>query len=222
MWSANSGGDSDLPPIPRDAPGAPRHRPSKRRTVVTVAVLALTCVGVATCVKAQLWTMNESQRQEICHSNLSGLAAVYVSAAQENRAEADRWSGSALWLAMRKEGLVGRGQESALLCPGDGSVDRPPSPGQIPAWDRVDLDAPPRELCSYAGRDFANFPLDDSAGLPQAIGACIHHRGVAIVAFDDGSVRAMGREELGLAPDDDIVCGPESKSSLLNKLVGGN
>ena len=222
MWREDSGGGSDPPPIPPDALSAPRHRRWKRTTVATVALLALICVGVVTCVRAQLWRMNESTRQETCASNLSVLAAIYVAAALENRVELHRRSGSALWLAMRKDGVkVGRGQENLLLCPGDGSVDRP-SPGQIPAWDEVNLDDPPRELCSYAGRDFASFPIDDSLGQPHAIGACIHHRGVAIVAFDDGSVRKMGREELGLAPDDDIVCGPESKSRLLRQLLGGN
>lgn len=208
---------SEPPPIPPDAPGAAAARRAKRRIVVTVAVLVVIGAGVAKCVSHQLWIMNESSRFEFCDSQMSDLASAFAAQRMRDPKRAERWSGSALWIAMRQDGVRARdGRDLVLVCRGDLDAEAADD------LTGVDLEHPPRELCSYAGRDFANFPLAADAGEPQPIGACVHHRGGAVVGFDDGSVRKMDRAELGLAAGDDIVCGPESKSPLLRQLLGGN
>jgi hypothetical protein len=219
---------SEPPPIPRDAPPAPAARSgglsTKAIILIVAGVLALpVCAGLVTAVAIMVPKMQETARRTTCMSHLSGLTGFYLSDAMADRARAQRWSGSSLWLAMRRQGTpVLRGQEKTLLCPGDVMVRLPETESERSAWDNVDLEHPPRELCSYAGRDFAAFPIDPAERGPHPIGACIHHRGGAVVAFDDGSCQFMTKEDLGLEHDDEMVVGPESASPVLSVLRGGD
>jgi hypothetical protein len=164
--------------------------------------------------------MKETARRTECMSHLSELSMGFVMKQLEDPKAAQRWSGSSLWLAMRRNvPHAGDGRDTMLLCPGD--VAAMP-PGGTADWNGLDLERPPRELCSYAGRDFARFPIDENDVKKQAIGACVHHRGGAVVAFDAGDVQFMTREELGLEPDADIKTGPDSASPVLRVLRGGD
>lgn len=186
--------------------------------LIVCGVLALPVVaGVVTAVAIMVPKMQETARKTTCMSNLMELSHAYIEDAMENGTKARRWSGSAMWLSRRHR--VG---ESRLLCAGDEAVRLPESDADRSAWDAVDLANPARELCSYAGRDFANFPIDPEICDKQPIGACVHHRNGAVVAFDEGDVRFMTREDLGISEDDEIRCGPESASPILRKLLGGN
>ena len=219
MWRADSGGDSDPPPVPRDAPGAPRRGLPKVAIVLIRVCVGLTVAYFVACVAVTGHRMGREGRYKLCRRHLSALADGFAIDRTQDSTRAQRWSGSSLWLAMRRNTThVLRGAESTLFCPEDDDAD---PPGDA-AWDSVDLEHPPRELCSYAGRDFAAFPLDENATEPQPIGACVHHRDGVLVAFDNGWVQMMYREQIGLGPDDPMVVGPESKSPLLRMLVGGN
>jgi hypothetical protein len=68
---------------------------------------------------------------------------------------------------------------------------------------------------AYLVRDFSRRPLPDPKGGKAPLFACLRHSGLAVVAFDDSSVEFLDRTALGLAPEDAIETGPESKSELL-------
>lgn len=219
-------GGTEPPPIPPVPPGPWPNLAgrSKRELAVIFGSIVLPCVALPVVIVAvMLPKMEEPSRVTTCHSHLSELAQCYVDAARTDPRAAQRWSGPAMWLALRSGGASERcRQERLFFCPDDGSADVPSSQVEHAAWDDADLASPPREVCSYAGRDFANHPISQDDPGPHAIGACVHHRRGALVAYDDGDVRYLERDELGLTPDDDVVCGPESKSPLLRQLVGGN
>jgi hypothetical protein len=187
--------------------------------VVGVPLLA----GVVTTVAIVVPRMQETKRRTQCMSNLSELLVRHVTASMDDPKQAARWSGSSLWLAQRRGGMrVRRGEETLLICPGDALARPPVSESDRAEWDSVDLDHPPRHLCSYAGRDFAAFPIDPTGEEKNPIGACVHHRGGAVVAFDTGDVQFFTREQLGIAPDAKITVGPDSASPMLRVLRGGN
>lgn len=135
--------------------------------------------------------------------------------------------GPALFVAWRATGRLGVDEAELLLCADDPDSLEPGSSAWLEAWSDVDLANPPRGICSYAVRDFAAFPLVPNAKSPQPIAACLHHgatslgRGVAVVLFDDASVRRLGFEELGISSNDELVAGPRSKVPLLRVMIGG-
>lgn len=216
------------PPIPPDAPAAV---PARRGGLSTTAIVLIVCgvlalplvAGVVTTVAIVVPRMQETRNKITCMSNLSELSQRHLMASMEDPRQAVRWSGSALWLAQRRGGVrVRRGEEKLLLCPGDDLARPPQSESDRAEWDSVDLKLPPRHLCSYAGRDFAAFPIDPDDGEKHPIGACVHHRGGAVIAFDAGDVLFFSRADLGIAPDAEITFGPDSASPLLRTLTGGN
>lgn len=69
-------------------------------------------------------------------------------------------------------------------------------------------------LTGYAGP--GERPSDLRGPVPL-IGDLTYDDG-AIIGYSDGSVRWLDREELGLAVDDPIRCGPQSKSPILRML----
>ena len=202
-----------LPIPPNAAAAAPAGRRGLSMKVIVLTVAA-GVAGAATSFAIMLPKMRETERRTTCMKNLLELSHVYFEDMLENGPKARRWSGPAMWLSRRQ-----RGAESRLLCPEDATVRSPVTDADRAAWDDANLADPRRDLCSYAGRDFANFPIDSCR---NAIGACVHHRGGVIVAFDIGDVRFFTREQLGISEDDEIRCGPESASPLLRMLVGGN
>jgi hypothetical protein len=108
-----------------------------------------------------------------------------------------------------------------FFCPQQGSSVHVPT-GE--AYERVTKDALTwrrfPELTDFAGRrnDEPAYVLDDEAETGnEPILACRYGGGV-IVGFDDGRVRVVDREDLGLGPDEEIVFGEASTSPLLRKL----
>jgi hypothetical protein len=168
-------------------------------------------------------SLRESQRRFACCQNLSSLAQFFVVQRVEAPKTPPKHSGVALPLSWRKAGrpilpIV----EGILRCPGDPDL-RPKDAAWTRALESVDLGNPPLDLCSYAFRDFAAFPLDPNSPELQPIacdrqgrdGRTPHHAGGICVAFEDGSTRFFEREELGLKDDEPIVVGPDSKAPWL-------
>jgi hypothetical protein len=154
-----------------------------------------------------------------CMEHLSQLGQIYLLLAQDNHAKAQKWSGPALWLSMRRNAAeIKRGEERVLLCPLDQAARPSSSDAERKAWDDVDLAHPASGLCSYAGRDFVNFPLNLKSSDKEPIGACLHHPGGVSFVFDGGDAQFLSLAELGLASDAEKIVGPDSKSPLLRKL----
>ncbi|HEU4395992.1 MAG TPA: hypothetical protein VFS92_10535 [Planctomycetota bacterium] len=70
-------------------------------------------------------------------------------------------------------------------------------------------------LTSYLVRDFERCPVPRGAVEKYPMLLCTHHDVGVNVGYDDSSVVFLDREALGLAPDDAIETGPQSKSELL-------
>jgi hypothetical protein len=214
---------SPVPPPP-PLPAGDDRPPGKKRSVLLIVlivagVLAIPCIaGLVGTVAIIVPQMKEKQHRFTCQNNLSQLGGLYVAQAYSGEAaQLHAHSGPAFFLAWRLDGsgLIREGQESVFLCPGDPEAHPRP---QTADWDSVDLANPPRELCSYAARDFAAFPLDPHPSEPQVIGACLHHKGGVNVLYDDGAARFLTLMELGVIARTDISVGPQSKVELLRPL----
>ena len=206
------------------APAMPAKRAWIGLALVALAVLAA-ALFIGNRIHRKLdEAANGSQRLTACKGNLARLGADLADDAKRQAPSARRWSGPALWISLRRlGGPVRRGDERLYLCPGDTEAGDPPETDEErDAWDRVDLDRVPRELCSYAGRDFEHFPLESRPLVRNVLGACVQHRDGAVVVYDDGDVDLLGPQELGLGPDDEMTVGPESKSPVLRVLRFGD
>lgn len=138
-----------------------------------------------------------------------------------------RYSGVSVLLHFRRNsGCIKEGQETLFICPGDNQAINPTTPQQQQAYDALDLNDPRNNMCSYAVRDFLLYPLDPDAETPQIIacdrmgldGRTAHHSDGLCVLFDDGAVKFMSREDLGLSRDDPIVVGPRSTHPMLGRV----
>lgn len=217
---------TDAPlPDPQRAPGEASTRKLRRAlggllvSLLVLVVLALAFVGYVIANTCSIGS-NHFEARFQCANNLAQLGALWL----EDRDAATpppRLGGPALLLQWRTTGRVRAGQERVFLCPLDAAGADPMSPSFEARYDSIDLASPPRDLCSYAVRDFGAFPLDPWRTAPQPIAACVHHETGANVLFDDGSVNFFDREQLGVGPDDDVVAGPASKSPMLRVLIGG-
>jgi hypothetical protein len=190
---------------------------------------AFALVAVGTCFLAFLGVMflmtpvcftRESRNQLTCMNNQSQLAQSYLVATQ-GRPDANPLSDSALWLGCYGTSIK-RGDEQVFVCPGDPLSNVPETDADRARYERVDLAHVPRPVCSYAGRDFEKFPLDPTKAATEPLGACVNHKGCAIVAYADGDVRKMTLAELGFDSDDGKIVGPDSKSPVLRVLRFGD
>lgn len=190
-----------------------------RRLAIGAFLVVGLLLGGAAGVNAMMTRHHAAHTSLSCMNNLSQLAQVFLMRSADHPDEPVPFGGSALWLSYRKDHSdIKRGYERVLLCPNDDDAKYPETEDDKRAWDDVDLAHPSPHLCSYAARDFERCPLPAKSPAREAVGACLHHEGFAIVAFSEGDVQKMTLEELGLASDDEMVVGPESKSPLLRLL----
>jgi prepilin-type N-terminal cleavage/methylation domain-containing protein len=205
------------------------RRKTQGFTLIEIMVVITIIAGLVTAVAIMVPKMQETARQTNCLSNLNGLGQLYITKAMDKQSSSQKYSGVALWLSYRKTGQGGilRGQEKALMCPGDPSFRLPENEEDRKLWDNVDLDNPTDDLCSYAARDFKNHPISVESPEKEIIGCdrqgsngrTPHHRGVIICTFNEGDAQKMTREELGIATDEDIVVGPEASSKMLQNVI---
>jgi prepilin-type N-terminal cleavage/methylation domain-containing protein len=206
------------------------RRTAQGFTLIEIMVVIAIIAGLVTTVAIVVPRMQETQKQTTCMNNLSQLGQIYLLEAGENRGRAQKYSGVALWLSYRKGTKhIQRGDERALICPGDQGVAAPDTPDDQKKWDNADLDNPPSGLCSYAARDFKAYPMNVESPDKEIVGCdrqgedgkTMHHKNVIIIAFDHGDAQKMTREELGLSSDTEhgIAIGPEAENKMLQKVV---
>jgi hypothetical protein len=216
--------DVNPPQVQHGAPPAPKTgMPTWVIVLIVVGALFLfvipACVATVAIVVPK---MQETKRRTVCMSNLQALGEVFLTERMGDPKRKLR-SGPALFLEWRSTtSEIKRGNEKALICPGDVLARLPETEDDKKAWDRVDLDHAPRNLCSYAVRDFARFPLAPNAPDKAPIAACLNHKGGAVVLFDAGDVQFVPFEELGVQSHDEMTVGPDSKSPLLRVLRYGD
>lgn len=209
----------------QDAPAAAPAKkglPTWAIVLIVCGGLAIPCgAGLVATVAIVVPRMQEQSKRTRCMNNLHVLGQQWLVAEMSREGKSPRRSGSAIWLGFRKDGDIKRGDETWLLCPAD-SILFPETDADRRAWDDVDLSRAPRNLCSYAGRDFEAFPIDTGKGVPEAIGACLNHRGGAVVVFSNSRCEFMTTDELGFEGDDERRVGPDSQSMLLRTLRFGD
>jgi prepilin-type N-terminal cleavage/methylation domain-containing protein len=197
-------------------------------TLIEIMVVIAIIAGLVTTVAIVVPKMQAQQRKTGCLNNLSQLGQVYLIQAQENRSKAQKYSGVALWLSYRKNATdIKRGDEKVLMCPGDQGVKLPETEEDKKMWDNVDLDNPPSDLCSYAARDFKNYPLDIESKNKEIIGSdrqgsnqrTMQHENFLICVYEAGDAQPVTREELGVNTENPIVIGPEAENPMLKKVA---
>jgi hypothetical protein len=184
-----------------------------------VVVLAAVCglpviAGLIGTVVLVVPQMQERQRRLTCQVNLQSLTAQWVA---WNATQGDRPPPPGhLFIALRKQGVLGPSADALLRCPGDPGT---PPPGGIP-WESVDPERPPLGLCSYAVRDFARYPLDPAAAVHEVLAVCTSHGSAVVAAFVDGSVRVLDAEnDLYLPPGTPLTVGPGSQVEQFRALL---
>lgn len=204
------------------------RRRAKGFTLIEIMVVIAIIAGLVTTVAIIVPKMQETQKQTTCMNQLSQLGQVYLTHELESRAKAQKYSGVAMFLAYRKTAQdIKRGDERVLVCPGDQGVFIPETDDDRKKYDNVDLDNPPDDLCSYAGRDFKNFPLNVESKDKEIVGSdrqgrdgrTMHHQNLIVCVYTGGDVQKMTREQLGVSADAPIVIGPESDNAMLKKVA---
>jgi len=197
-------------------------------TLIEIMVVIAIIAGLVTTVAIVVPKMQEQQRKTGCLNNLSQLGQVYLMQAQENRAKAQKYSGVALWLSYRKNtSEIKRGDERALICPGDQGVALPETEEDKKKWDNVDLDNPPDDLCSYTARDFKNYPLNIESPNKEIIGSdrqgkdqrTMQHKNGLVCCYEHGDAQFVTRAELDINSENPIVVGPEAENPMLKKVA---
>jgi prepilin-type N-terminal cleavage/methylation domain-containing protein len=205
------------------------RRKTQGFTLIEIMVVIAIIAGLVTAVAIMVPKMQETARQTTCLTNLSQLGQLYITKSMEKQSTAQKYSGVALWLSYRKTGQGGilKGQEKALMCPGDPTFRLPENEEDRKQWDNVDLDNPQDDLCSYTARDFKAYPINMESPQKEIIGSdrqgsngrTAHHRNVIICTFNEGDAQKYGREELGIPSESDIVVGPEAENEMLKKVI---
>lgn len=203
------------------------RRKAQGFTLIEIMVVITIIAALVSTVAIIVPKMQESQRQMSCMNNLSQLGQVYLTEAMENKGRAQKYSGVALWLSYRKGAhQIQRGNEKVLICPGD-NIAMPDTEEDKKKWDNVALDNPPSDLCSYAARDFVNWPIGAEEKDKQIIGCdrqganqkTMHHKDVIICVYEAGDTQKMNREQLGVDSESPIIIGPDAQNEQLKKVV---
>jgi len=203
------------------------RRKAQGFTLIEIMVVITIIAALVSTVAVLVPKMQEQSHKTGCLGNLGQLGGVYLSEAMQNKGRAQKYSGVALWLSYRKDASnIKRGDEKALICPGD-NVAVPENDEDKKRWDNVDLNNPDSNLCSYAARDFVNFPTSVESKDKEIIGSdrqgtnqrTSQHKGGICCVFEGGDAQFFTREELSIPSESDIVIGPEASNANLKKVV---
>ena len=211
------------PPAAGDA--AARRRWARRRLWAALVVGMCAFPAFFLTVTTSVVRGQADRHQAACLDHQRALAGALL-----RRLPASGWparGGKAFVLALVAHGVLAPDDPEdlgLLFCPACGMPDferemQHAYRGLTPeSLDRTHLTS----LTAYAGRrnDEAAYRLDAAGGSAgeEPILACLCHARCALVAFADGSVRRLDREQLGLGLDDPIVVGEASRSPILKKL----
>ena len=129
-------------------------------------------------------------------------------------------------LALYGEGRLSVHSAGVFVCPGDpDAVSWKEAEEEYAGADLSDREFVKRHV-SYAVRDFTRFPIAEDD--PKAWVLCDRngvdgrtpqHRGTVHVLHADGQVRGWQADDLGFAPDEPIVVGPDSPHPELRKMI---
>jgi prepilin-type N-terminal cleavage/methylation domain-containing protein len=191
--------------------------------LVVIAIIATLVAAVSVTVPL----VQERNRRLGCQRNLKELGTLFLTYQQEKQGK-PRYDGASMFLYFRvSKSDVQKGQETVFTCPGDQSVTPPTTPELQAKYDEIDLTNPPADVCSYAVRDFTNYPMSMDSKELEIIacdkqgndGRTAHHQDGLVILYKDGSSKFMDRDSLGLSAEAPIVVGPGSEHDLLKKVI---
>jgi prepilin-type N-terminal cleavage/methylation domain-containing protein len=198
-------------------------------TLIEIMVVMGLIAGLVGMVALVVPQMMEKGKQTTCRNNLRQLGNTYQGYAIDiSKPVRPPHSGVAMWLYYRTvKNDIREGAEAVLFCPGDPSAQVPTGPDASARYDDIDLRNPPHDLCSFAARDFLNYPIRPGAKSIQIIGCdrngldgrTLHHEDGVNIVFDDSSVAYYDREMLGISRGADVVVGPDSDQALLKQVI---
>ena len=181
---------------------APPRDGTRKRWIVGAGVSVAAAVLVFALAVPS--TGRDADRRPQCANNLKNIMSVVM----ERRAS-KAWPGRGPDSGLRELTHLGlRDPEIVFLCPRD-EATRALVEGTASTGESGPL------LTSYLVRDFERCPVPRGAAGKHPFVLCTHHADGVNVGYDDSSVVYLDREALGLAPEDPIETGPESKSELL-------
>jgi hypothetical protein len=180
----------------------PRDRTRKRWIVGAGVSVAAAALVFALAVPS---TGRDADRRPQCANNLKNIMSIV----QERRASKSwrggRPRGDLLESARLRPGLE---WDLVLACPRDEAT-------RARIEERASAEEPGPVPSSYLVRDFERCPLPPGTAEKFPLILCTHHADGVNVGYDDSSVVYLDRPALGLAPEDAIETGPDSKSELL-------
>ena len=214
------------PPLPNPSPRSgpepePPPRSSLRTLWIVLGVVGVVVVGVLVVQIGLVATVipKIEHRAKLVKSkdNLNSLAKMHLALRLSTPQAEAPVDGRAFVLWPVAAGVVdpeAPGATNLFFSPADRRAS-PPSVAEYRALtkarlkDGTDL----RSFTSYVGRHRS--AVEPGSGV---LLADLHFPDGALVAFADGRVDWLDREELGLGPDDPIVAGPTSPSPILRQL----
>ncbi len=203
-----------------------RRRSEGGFTLVEILVVITIIAALISLVAAIIPQATAGKRKTQCANNLRQIGGMLVQRSA-GKGLGSR-GGAAMLLQTYKLGLIRKGDESVFICPGDPRQQNLADPDILKRFASVDLDNIDPEICSYAGRNRKAFPLklDSREKEPWAVdcngpdGRTSHHADGVNCLYDDGSVRFLDREDLGiLNQEEEIVVGEESSNETLKKFT---
>jgi len=177
-------------------------------TLVEILVVMAIMAALMAMVSTTLVQGPKAKNKLVCTNNLRQVGALITTAAIDGKAK--RYAGAGYLLQFRTKGQVLEGDEAVFFCPFDPAFAAAGKPGFSARYAALDLDHPPADLCSYLVRDWKRCPLALDSPRKEPVAACPHHSEGVTVLYQDGSVRFLDREMLGIAPKDPILFGPGS------------
>jgi prepilin-type N-terminal cleavage/methylation domain-containing protein len=187
-------------------------------TLVEILVVMAIMAALMAMVASAVVRAPTAKNKLVCTNNLRQLGALMASAAIDGKVK--RHTGAGYLVQFRAKGQVLEGDEAVFLCPQDDAFAASGRPGFSARYASLDLDRVPSDLCSYLVRDWKRSPVAADSPRKEPVAACPHHREGVTVLYQDGSVRFLDREVLGIDPKDPIVFGPGSPSEDLRVFPG--
>jgi prepilin-type N-terminal cleavage/methylation domain-containing protein len=194
--------------------------------ILVVITIIAALIGIVAAVVPQA---QQASRKLQCANNLKNIGTMLVERVTASKGLGVRGGAAMLLQTYRPLGMIKKGDERVFLCPGDviGRQQNIDDPEFRKRYETLDLDHIDPVLCSYAGRNTKLYPFKADSDEKQAWacdcqgddGRTGHHKGGLNVLYEDGSVRFMDRESLGLGADDAIVVGTESTQKLLMQFI---
>ena len=206
-----------LCPVRRSPPVSPSVRLIPRRqrgfTLIEILVVLSILAALAAMVASSVGKAPAARNKMICTNNLRNLGSM-ITVRRLNGSFRAR-PGTSWLLQLRVDGDVLEGDEELFLCPNDPARGRLEEAGFRKGYDRIDLERPDPDQCSYSVRDQRRHPLAADSPRKEPLAACPWHQDGVPILYHDGSVVFRDRSWLGLSRDEPIVLGPGASHEAL-------